>query len=164
MFQMAAHSSRASLAIGGGGKSKDIFSGDNGERLNFGARTFTADLLFHSNNQNKWVIGIGGRAWYQLQRIKYTPPSLNVLNPRPDGNQTIQSREWMPAGYLSIERRFVNQFSMTFNVGYRKDMSTGKWYFQNTGLPYYGGKSIGGDMSSIFAELGFQISLVKDEE
>jgi hypothetical protein len=164
MYEMAAHSSRASLIIGGGGKKKDIFSGENGERLNYAARTFTADLLLHSSQENRWVVGIGGRAWYQIQRIEYTPPSMNILNPRPDGNQTIQSREWMPAGYLSIERRFVNQFSLTFNVGYRKDMSSGKWYFQNTGLPYFDGKSIGGDMSSIFAELGFRINLVKDEE
>ena len=164
MFQMAAHSSRASLAIGSGGKSKDIFSGENGERLNFGARTFTADLLLHSNNENKWVIGIGGRAWYQIQRIKYTPPSLNVLNPRPDGNQTIQSREWMPAGYLSIERRFIDQFSLKMNLGYRKDMSSGKWYFSNSGLPYFDGKSIGGDMSSVFAELGMSINFIKDED
>ena len=161
MFQMAAHSSRASLAIGGGGKSKDIFSGENGERLNFGARTFTADLLFHSNNQNKWVIGIGGRAWYQIQNIKYTPPTLNMLNPRPDGDQSIQSREWMPAGYLSIERRLMDKMSLTMNIGYRKDMSSGKWYYKDNGLPYYGEKSIGGDMSSIFAELGIHINLIK---
>jgi hypothetical protein len=70
----------------------------------------------------------------------------------------------MPAGYLSIERRFVNQFSLTFNVGYRKDMSSGKWYFQNTGLPYFGGKSIGGDMSSVFAEVGLSINFIKDED
>lgn len=164
LFQLAAHSSNANLAIGIGGKSKDIFTSENGERLNFGARIVTADLQYHSNTENKWVVGIGGRAWYQIQNIKYTPPTLNMLNPRPDGNKAIQSREWMPAGYLSIEKRFVNQFSMTFNVGYRKDMSSGKWYFKNTGLPYYDGKSIGGDMSSIFAELGFHINFIKDEE
>ena len=164
LFQLATHSSNANLMIGTGGKSKDIFSGENGERLNFRARTFTADLQYHTNNENKWVIGIGGRAWYQIQNIKYTPPTLNMLNPRPDGNQSIQSREWMPAGYLSIERRFIDQISLTMNIGYRKDMSSGKWYYKDTGLPYYDGKSIGGDMSSIFAELGIHINLIKDEE
>jgi hypothetical protein len=149
------------LIIGVGGKKKDIFTGENGERLNYSARTFTADLFLHSNTEIKWVIGIGGRAWYQLQRIEYTPPSMNVLNPRPDGNQTIQSRQWMPAGYLSIERRFIDQISLTLNLGYRKDMSSGKWYFSNSGLPYFGGKSIGGDMSSAFAELGIRINFIK---
>lgn len=162
LYQMGAHSSNANLLIGAGGKNKDIFSGENGERLNYGSRTYTADLLFHTNSgHHKWVLGIGGRAWYQIQRIKYTPPTLNILNPRPDGSKTIQSREWLPAAYLSVERRFVSQFSLTFNVGYRKDMSTGKWYFQNSGLPYYEGKSIGGDMSSLFAELGLRIGIIK---
>ena len=164
LFQLAAHSSNANLMIGTGGKSKDIFSGENGERLNFRARTFTVDLQYHSNNENRWVIGIGGRAWYQIQNIKYTPPTLNMLNPRPDGNQSIQSREWMPAGYLSIERRLMDKISLTMNIGYRKDMSSGKWYYKDTGLPYYGKKSVGGDMSSIFAELGIHINLIKDEE
>ena len=164
MYEMAAHSSGASLVIGGGGKKKDIFSGENGERLNYAARTFTADLLLHSSKENKWVVGIGGRAWYQIQRIEYTPPSMNILNPRPDGNQTIQSREWMPAGYLSIERRFIDQVSLKMNLGYRKDMSSGKWYFSNSGLPYFGGKSIGGDMSSVFAEVGLSINFIKDED
>jgi hypothetical protein len=49
-------------------------------------------------------------------------------------------------------------------VGYRKDLSTGKWYFQDSGLPYYNGKSIGGNMSSVFAELGLRINFIKDEE
>ena len=89
---------------------------------------------------------------------------MNILNPRPDGNQTIQSREWMPAGYLSIERRFIDQFSLKMNLGYRKDMSSGKWYFSNSGLPYFGGKSIGGDMSSVFAEVGLSINFIKDED
>lgn len=70
----------------------------------------------------------------------------------------------MPAGYLSIERRFIDQFSLKMNLGYRKDMSFGTWYFSNSGLPYFGGKSIGGDMSSVFAELGLSINFIKDED
>ena len=165
LWQLGVHGSNMQLMMGAGFQSKGIFTGENGEKLQYASSSYVVDLLFHTNSsRNKWVIGLGGRAWNQLQRIKYTPPTLNILNPRPDGIKSIQNREWMPAAYLSVERRFANQFSLTFNVGYRKDLSTGKWYFQDSGLPYYNGKSIGGNMSSVFAELGLRINFIKDEE
>lgn len=145
-----------------GQRQTNIFKASNGEQINYRNNNFLIDVLLHSGQNNRWVFGVGARAWRNRQLITYIPPSLNFANPQADGSKTIMSNEWIPATYVYVERRLNEAVSLSFVAGYRKDISQGLWYYKNSHLPYYNGKKVGGNMSSSFAEMSLIINIPND--
>ena len=131
------------------------------EQIQYSQTLYNLDLGVHTASDMSWIVGFGGRVCFHKQSIRYIPPSLNFLNPQPSGSVAIQKRNWIPAAYVNLEKRFGNWISAECIVGYRKDFSSGKWYYKPSGLPYFNGKSIEGDLSEPFVELNFYINIGK---
>ncbi len=131
------------------------------ERIQYSQTLYNLDMGVHTASNLSWIVGFGGRVCFNKQLLRYTPPSLNFLNPQPSGFVSIQKRNWVPAAYLNFERRFGKGISAECILGYRKDFSSGKWYFTSSGLSYFNGKAIEGDLSQPFVELNFYINIGK---
>jgi hypothetical protein len=138
-----------------------VFSGENGERIQYKGNIYHMDAGLHSGDFfGRWQLGIGMRAFYWKHQFKYIPPTLNFGNPVVNGIQSIESKELIPAGYVMARYRPHNNLSFYSKVGYQQTQALVRsWQFAKTGLEYYNGQNLGGVDPGIFMELGVTLNL-----
>ena len=151
---------RGHMELGYARGKKSLFSGADGERLNYRAVIYHVDAGMNLYDRKAWLWSVGLRAWHVRHQLKYVPPTLNFGNPVINGIQTITSREWVPGAYVSARFRPHDGISLFAKAGYQESQSVDRtWQYKETGLNYFNGNNLGGLKAGLFMEMGITLNI-----